>query len=310
MKYTRFEQLVLVAGGAAILGGAAISVTSGSEPTELIAQGLLFVVLYAAVRFGRRGGLIAAIAASAAYMLLKHPSLSTTPITTAELVVLAARLGAYGLIGVVGGEICMRMRYNLTKLEGRSALDDWSHVYNQRYIRATLEQALMRYDRYHESFCTVIVTVSPSVFAEMSPARQRTLVRGLADHIRADVRMVDDVARLADGRFVVLLPHTTAEGALIVRDRLVMGVRDALGARAEAVSARCLTLPADEDALRAFVDSIDDAVAEDQADGESGAYSSSASSTLKPASASAFSASAVSTLNTSTAASPEGSTKQ
>ena len=65
MKYTRFEELVLVIGGVTILGSIAVSYSGG--PPELVAvtaQLMLFGVLVAAVRFGRRGGLIAAVVAA------------------------------------------------------------------------------------------------------------------------------------------------------------------------------------------------------------------------------------------------------
>ena len=61
MRDTRFEQLVLLIGGAAILGALALSYASGPpESAEAVAQIMLFGVLAAAVKLGRKGGLIAA----------------------------------------------------------------------------------------------------------------------------------------------------------------------------------------------------------------------------------------------------------
>jgi len=243
------------------------------------------------------------------YVLLRLPTLSEGPLTSAELFALTARLLSFGIIGILGGELFVRLRYNLASLEGQSALDDWSRVFNQRYIHAELVRAMSRHARYGEPLSVVIITISQSVFSGCSPSRQRSVVRGIADHIRSDVRVVDEVGRLADGRFVVLLPHTPAAGGGVVRERIAVGVRSALGARAEAIAVGCLSLPEDDERLKAFVDSIAPEVEEDQPEA-SGLYSSSADSDLKPASASTRSAAGSSTLNTSTAASPEGSTKQ
>ncbi len=312
MRYERFEQMVLVIGGATIIGGLALAIPSGMpDRVELIAQLLLFGVLFCAVRYGRRGGTIAAITASALYVVMRIPVISSGDLETTGLVMLMSRLVAFGLVGVVGGEIFTRMRYSMAKLEGQSALDDWSRVFNQRYLYKELDQARARYNRYGEAVSVVIVEVSAPVLADLKPARQRTVVRGVAEHIRADLRMVDEVGRLEDGRFVVLLPHTPKEGALVVTQRLGKGVRRALGSSDEAVRLTCYALPEDVASFSTLVDSLAP-IAEEPEDGpaQSSAYSSGAPSTLKPAAMSASSDAGSSTLNTSTAAAPEGSTKQ
>jgi len=309
MRFTRFEQIVLLAGGAAILGSMAISIaTGGTDYVELVAQGLLFVVLYAAVRLGRRGGATAATLASVAYALVV---ISHAPDTTAapnHIPVLVLRLITFGLVGIVGGELVTRFRYGLTKFGSGSALDDWSRVFNQEYIHTTISMAVARHERYGDPVALVILAISPQVFGTMKPVRQRGLVRAVAGVIRADVRMMDEVARLTDGRFVILMPHTDAEGGAVARDRIRDDVVAILGPHTDGVTARLLALPIDRDAITALLESISAPTDEDQE--PSGAYNSSADITLNPALRSAVSAPSVSTLNTSTAASPEGSTKQ
>ena len=68
--------------------------------------------------------------------------------------------------------------------------------------------------------------------------------------------MVDEVARLGDGRFLVLLPHTPREGGAIVCDRLASGVRQVLGAREESVSSVCFSAIEDEVAIDALLAEI------------------------------------------------------
>lgn len=307
MKFTRFEQLVLGIGGAAILGAVALTLPSAPpEPVEILAQVLLFFVLVAAVRYGRRGGLIAAVVASVAYAMMRVPLLSSGEVTTTILLMLTSRIIAFGLIGVVGGEAFSRMRYALARLAGQSGVDEWSRVYNQSYLYNELDQARSRFTRYGETVSVVIVALAPALTADLSSSRQRALVRGVADHIRSDIRMVDEVGRLDDGRFCVLLPHTPKAGAHVVVERLGKGVRKSLGARDESVSVWYVSLPEDEAAFRTLMESIAP-TADDQASGE---YNSSAEMQRNPAASSTLSAPGSSTLNKSTAASPEGSTKQ
>lgn len=307
MTYTRFEQLVLGIGAAAILGSLALSLPAGdTDLVEVFAQVMLIGVLFAAVTWGRRGGMAAALVAAAVYVVARIPLLASGDITGPALVMLITRLLSFGLVGILVAESCARLKYALARLEGQSALDDWSRVYNQPYIHSELVQACGRFRRYQEVMSVVVVEISSSVLADLAPARQRTVVRGIAEHIRADVRMVDEVARADDGRFLALLPHTPKAGGVIVTERLVRGVRSAVGARDEAVRVTCLSLPEDETAIDALIASL----APEPAQDSSGAYSSAGESTRKPAAASTASAFSSSTLNTSTAASPEGSTKQ
>ena len=140
MEYRRLERLILVVGGATIAVSMGTAMASGApEPVELIAQLMLFGVLFAAVRLGRRGGLVAAIVASTLYVLLRLELVAAGSLTTTGFYLLASRLLAFGLIGIVGGEACSHIKYSLASVEGRSALDEWSRVFNQRWACKTIE---------------------------------------------------------------------------------------------------------------------------------------------------------------------------
>lgn len=257
MTYRRIEQMVLAFGALAILGSVLMFAPQGIPARdELIAQALLFGVLLAAVRGGRRGGLLAAVGASIVYVLVSLPALRGTEPSVAELLAVVVRLLIFGAVGVVGGEFFMRLRYNLATLEGASALDEWSRVYNQRYLHSALTQAFVRHARYGEAVSVVVLMLSGPTLHGLTPSRQRALVRSVADFLRGNVRAVDEVARLDDGRFVVLLPHTPGPGGSVVAERIASGVRKVAQAPSDAVSARALTLPADNDELAALLASL------------------------------------------------------
>lgn len=258
MKYSRFEQLIVAAGSLAILGSLALSLTGGGPGfEEMIAQLMLFVTLVVAVHYGRKGGMLAAIAASTIYVILRIPLLSSTDgVSSTALLMVVSRLAAYGIVGVIGGELFGRIKYVFARLEHAGMVDDWSRVYNQRYVYQALEQAQGRFTRYDEPFSLLLLTLSPSLTVGLRPSRQRTLIRGVANYIRGDVRMVDEVSRLGDGRFAVLLPHTPRVGGMVVRARVVEGVRHALGAREESVSAVCYGAGEDAVAILALLAEI------------------------------------------------------
>lgn len=307
MKYAWFERIVLVLGGASILLTFGLTYGSTLFLEEVAAQVMLFVVLFAAVHWGRRGGFVAALAASLVYILLRIPLVTADPTVTSDvLVMILTRVVAYGLIGIVGGEIAMRMKYVLAGLEDASSVDQLSGLYNERIMGHALESARGRFARYGEPFSVVIVDVDPSTSDGFKPAKQRAVIRGVAGYIRNDIRLVDEAGRLADGRFIILLPHTAKEGAGIVAERLAKGVRGALHAGPELVQAR--TIGASDDFELADLNDRLSVGSGDQP--VSPAYRSLGSRTLKPEERSTSAAASSSTLSTSTAAPPRSPTKQ
>ena len=241
MKYLWFERIVLILGGASILVTFGLTYGSNLFLEEVVAQVMLFAVLFAAVHWGRRGGFVAALAASLIYIVIRIPLVTADPTVTSDvLVMIFTRVVAYGLIGIVGGEVAMRMKYVLAGLENASSIDQLSGLYNERIMGRALESAQARFARYGEPFSVVIVDVDPSTTAGFKPSKQRAVIRGIAGYIRNDVRLVDEAGRLSDGRFMILLPHTAKEGAGVVADRLATGVRAALHAATESVQARAI----------------------------------------------------------------------
>ncbi len=86
MKYRLFEGIVLVVGGAAILGSVLLSFGAPLITEEVIAQLLLFGVLVGAVHWGRNGGFIAATIASLIYIVMRIPLVVAAEGLTADVV--------------------------------------------------------------------------------------------------------------------------------------------------------------------------------------------------------------------------------
>jgi GGDEF domain-containing protein len=246
MKYRWFEGIVILVGGTAMLGSVLLSLGSPLVLEEVIAQLLLFAVLVGAVHWGRNGGFAAATAASLVYIAMRIPLvMEAEGLTTDVATLIVIRVLTFGLVGVVGGALCTRIKYVFARLEDSSSVDEWSQIYNQRFIARALESAHGQYARYETPYSVVLIRLDPRLLAELRPTKQRTLVRGVANTIRNDVRLVDEAGRLEDGRFIIILPHTPAEGADVVAERLSKGVSDTLGAKEDSITAQVLAAPQD-----------------------------------------------------------------
>ena len=312
MKYQRFEQFVIALATLGVLGMTIVASRDLKDSTtQIIAGVLLLIVLGAAVHWGRRGGLAAAIGASAAYTLMSVPAMvAERGVTSHALLLLVMRVATYGLVGIVGGEACGRLKHFLTRSSNSETFDEWSRLFNQRYASAALDKALSSYQRFDHAFTVMLVRLAPAVTAEFGPQKVRAIVRGVAGYLRGDLRLIDEVARLDDGRFFALLPNTPADGGAIVASRVSDGIRQLLGILPESLNVVTLSASEDTAALESLAREIR-LVPEDPEDHVwSGVYNSAGASDLNPAFESTASAPGASTLNMSTAAAPDGSTKQ
>jgi GGDEF domain-containing protein len=305
MTYRRFEELVIVLGVGAVSAALLLAVGGGLTAQEVLPELLLLGVLVGAVHWGRRGGFIAAAVASLIDVAYSVPQLAQ-PVGTdwGTVGLLVARLAAYGLVGILGGEICVRVRHAFMRLENEGAFDEWSSLYNERFFGKQLDVAVSRCERYSEPASVVLLTITST--GAKRPARQHALVREVAAELLDGVRNADVVARLDDGRFALLLPHTPKRAAETVASRVRTSVRLLVSIPDDGLVAVVLAAPEDIPALKFLAQQC---LYDADQDG-SGVYSSPASSTRKPAEDSTASAPAASTLKMSTAASPDGSTKQ
>lgn len=257
MSYSRFEALVLSVGVAAIIGSLFFGYGGTVIAEEIVAQLLLLGVLFGAVHWGRTGGFITALAASAIYIVLRIPLVIGEEGLTSDIVaLLLIRVVTYGLIGIVGGELSSRIKYIFAKLENNSSIDDWTQIFNQRFIARSLESAYGQATRYDTPCSVVTVGLSAHLTSDLRVSKQRALFRGVANYLRGDIRLVDEVGRLDDGQFIVVLPQTGKSGALVVTERLYKGVCDALGAKPESVTVTTLSMPEDADEFVALKNTL------------------------------------------------------
>lgn len=259
MKYSRFETLMISLGAVVILGSLLLGppVNQPGFWQEAVGQVLIIVVLGAAVHWGRDGGSVAAFAATLAYVITRIPLLSEQGLTKNIFAMIATRVLIYTIVGILGGEIFGRVKYIIAQLEGSSMLDDLTQVYNRRYCGQTLKNGLGQFQRYQVPFSVAVISLAPGLVADLRPSRQRTLLRSTATHIRNDIRLVDDVGYLGDGRFLVILPQTSGSGAEVASDRIRRAVRDLFGAKDESVTATPLALPGDAAAICDLARSLD-----------------------------------------------------
>ena len=260
---SRVRALVAAAGLLVLLALSGILWLRRVDPVEVAAT-LLFVPLFLSVLLWRLpGGIIAGVAATGAYLVMRWPAIDTVGLD-AYLGLVVGRGFAYLAFGVAGGWAVARLQRSLTKLDLYDQIDDDTGLFNARFLVDGIELERSRAERYRTLFSTVVLEIPGAVLADASARQRRRKLRTLGGFVRNSIRTVDRAVHLADGgrhRLVLLLPETPNEGAAVFAERFRVGVAEAAAGEGLALTPDDLTVtswtvPGDEeqvDALRAEV---------------------------------------------------------
>lgn len=241
MKYWRFEVLVIVLGIAVVVASIVIGPGATADPMEIVAQLLIAVVLIGAAHWGRDGGFIAAIVVTVVYLVMSIPTFVEQGLTASSVLPVAVRVLTYALVGIVGGEVCGRVKYVFARISGDPLLDEETGVYSARYAAQAIRSGVETYERYDAPYSVVRVAAEPPLFEELRSGRTRAVLRQIAHAARNAVRLVDDVAYAGDGVFLVLLPHTDTSGAAIVEERLLREIRELVDGNERTIDTQVLS---------------------------------------------------------------------
>lgn len=262
MKYSHFETLAFVLGTGAIVTSIFVASAEFPQAAEVTAQLLLIAVLAGALHWGRNGGFLSALIAIAVYVAMRVPLLQSEGLSGDLLALLGTRALTYALVGVVGGELASRIKYVFARLENDSLIDGYSGVYSARYAAEAIISGVGQWERYQTEFSVVTVSLAPSTYAALRSRRVRHMIRQVADYIRNDIRMVDDLACGSIGTFHILLPRTNAAGGVVVADRVAKGISDMLSLNEGALEVSVLSAASDSQALKNLAEALHPAAAE------------------------------------------------
>lgn len=119
--------------------------------------------------------------------------------------------------------------YNLqAQLRDLAATDPLTGLYNRRHVFELLHQELKRYERYRENFALILIDADhfKQINDSYGHAVGDTTLRFIAETCMASVRETDVVGRFGGEEFIVLLPHTTGDEAMIVAERIRLAMHD------------------------------------------------------------------------------------
>ena len=268
MGYNRARQMLLGVGLLVLLLTAGIMYVRRVETVEVLGTLLFIPVFVALVFWDIRGGLIAGVLAAVAYAALRAPAIDAVG-ADRFLGLILSRAFAYVAFGLIGGWANKQLEASLTKLELYDQIDDYTGLYNARFVVQDTELELSRSKRYQTIFSMSIVEFPVRALEHLSRRQRASIRRDLGRMLQEAVRTVDRAAHGFDGtnhRFACVLPETAGEGASIFTNRLADRMAEFLQSRgakldSAGVSRRWVTFPDDgEEAvqqIRAEFEAID-----------------------------------------------------
>ncbi|MCL5291203.1 MAG: diguanylate cyclase [Actinobacteria bacterium] len=219
-KFKRFEALVVATGSAAIVITAVLSYMSSRSLLEFAGQLLMLPVLLIAIQYGRIGAILSALFATGIYAVARSPELSDYALLTIALELLGVRAFGYFVIGFVGGEVMTAIKYYFAKSGGLGGIDQESGVYVSAFIKGMIEREVSNFERYEGVFSVVLIKLFPEELRQSSKFKTGRSLRGIGAVLKNNVRLVDEVGRIEDHSFALLLPHTSLDGARVVAERV------------------------------------------------------------------------------------------
>jgi GGDEF domain-containing protein len=254
LTFDRAKTLLLMSGLILIGVVGLVALTRGVDPVE-VAGTLLFVPVFAGfLFFGIPGGVTLGIAAGVAYIVLRWPAVQLVG-WSALAGQIAARVAGYIIFGMGGGWAIGQIQATLEKLELHDDIDDETGLGNARSMLETVDLERARADRYQKLFSVVAADFKAPGWEDLSPRKQRTVLRDLGIKVAAGVRATDHVAHARQGEhhiIGVVLPETAAAGAKIFAENLH---RQLIGLTTEAeVRVATATHPADQEPMTLILD--------------------------------------------------------
>ena len=120
------------------------------------------------------------------------------------------------------------LRQDKQKLEELSVTDALTGLYNRRYLQTKLVEEVVRTNRFHRPLSMIFMDVDRFKSYNDSYGHQEgdKVLKGLAEVLLRDTRKKIDIAyRYGGEEFVVVLPETNGEQAVVVAERVLKDFR-------------------------------------------------------------------------------------
>ncbi len=249
MEYKGFQRTMAFFGVLLILISTALVAVSTRNLQEIVGQLLFFLILFGALWYGKRGGIITAILSTAVYLSFHFPTFLSMGWSKGLEVVgplIIVRAAIYLVAGALGGEIFFRIKQFMIEAGRQEFVDRETKIFNSTYFGNLVNLEAKKFERYNTISSILVIKLDPDSMIAYMEETKTPGMKYIADGLVGNVRLVDEVGRIDKNTFAVILPFTPREGAEVVAKRLVSITTSRVGYD-DSVDFEILSLPADKD---------------------------------------------------------------
>ncbi len=183
-----------------------------------------YILLLGAASFWASGfgPLIFALATGLAYLIGVLVPFNPPPTTTADYSHIAFNIIALALAAYVSAIVGREQRHAREEALRLSRFDSLTGLHSRAYFLAEIEQEILRASRSARPFALLMFDLDGLKAANdrFGHASGDALLRAVAETLRGDIRITDIAARYGGDEFVLLLPETDLNGAMLVADKV------------------------------------------------------------------------------------------
>jgi hypothetical protein len=158
------------------------------------------------------------------------------------------RAAIYIVSGALGGEIFFRIKQFMIEAGKQEFVDNETKLFNKSYFGTLVNLEAKKFERYKTISSILVIKLDGTVMSEYMGEPKTPGMKYIADGLVGNVRLVDEVGRISQNEFGVILPFTPRDGAEVVAKRLVSISTSRVGYD-DSVTYDILSLPADKEAF-------------------------------------------------------------
>jgi diguanylate cyclase (GGDEF)-like protein len=182
----------------------------------------LLVIIACAITLGKIMTLLEVALIASCYLYMGYQAYSVEIIAPATFTMLMAKFSPFLLVAYVTSMLASDIKSAKNKITVMSQLDELTGLLNMRAFNTILEKEIAAAARYNTPYTVLMIDVDElkQINDHFGHSAGSRMVRVVASSLKNCVRNSDVLARYGGDEFVVLMPQTSTENALVAAERI------------------------------------------------------------------------------------------
>lgn len=182
----------------------------------------LLVIIACAITLGKIMTLLEVVLIASCYLYMGYQAYSVEVIAPATFTMLMAKFSPFLLVAYVTSMLASDIKSAKNKITLMSQIDELTGLLNMRAFNTILEKEIAAAARYNTPYTVLMIDVDElkQINDHFGHSAGSRMVRTVGSSLKNCVRNSDVLARYGGDEFVVLMPQTSTENALVAAERI------------------------------------------------------------------------------------------